>query len=301
MSPTILFSQDYPDCVVLEIEDDEQILGLPNFCTDITNYIPDPTNGYENSPIRTLKISLHFFRKSDGTGIYQPEGIDTIHQFFDWLKDHYHNMHPPTLPVSPPAQEIGESRISFELMGIYFHDDDYVYDFPLDFYNSYPYDHYGINKESEINVFFFRQSNYTSGAGVAGPGWVNLRNENYDSWASSQLLAHEFGHFMGLFHTGRCQGSLCVDDDLDDTYTPDCNLDWKECDALLNPVCDCCSGSGISNNTMGYNKCRSYFSPKQMGIMHRELLHNNAKSKFCTFSDYNPLNSITINEDESDL
>ncbi|MFN3874300.1 MAG: hypothetical protein ACK4L7_00105 [Flavobacteriales bacterium] len=45
----------------------------------------------------------------------------------------YNDIQPPTLPVSPAAQEIPDCRVRFVLYGIYYHDDDarYTYRYNL--------------------------------------------------------------------------------------------------------------------------------------------------------------------------
>lgn len=81
-------------------------------------------------------------------------------------------------------------------------------------------------------------------------------------WANMQLLAHELGHTIGLPHTFPGNAG-CGDDMFDDTYFPNENRDWKDC-GINETYAQCGGGVGISNNIMGYNKCRSYPSCREI-------------------------------------
>ncbi len=89
-------------------------------------------------------------------------------------------------------------------------------------------------------------------------------NNNVSQWSNlwmqmGELLAHELGHTLGLSHS------------------------WVDCGTSIPDIIPCpnninwCSPDGPSitppclNNTMGYSSLRRWFSPKQIGRMHRNL------------------------------
>ncbi|MDR0970172.1 MAG: hypothetical protein LBM67_06520, partial [Lentimicrobiaceae bacterium] len=245
-------------------------------CNDFTKYIPN-----DLTPRLNVKINYHFFRKNDGTGIYQPVvDSSSIEQMTTWVNNIYRNLEPPTIPATIPTDTLYDSKISFIVKGIYYHDNS-------DFYEGYKrncssvfYNGYGINKTSEINIFFATDSGYSIGVGCGAPNHITMLNCNISSYATAQLLAHELGHSLGLDHPWYQQ--------FDDTFYPDNNTEWLPC-----------NNSTISNNIMGYNTCRRYFSPKQIGYMHFLLLKDKNRFKYvdCII---NPTNdSIVISSNKT--
>ena len=73
-----------------------------------------------------------------------------------------------------------------------------------------------------------------------------LENGRY---ATAQLTAHELGHCIGLRHTNTPQFS---------------DLPRKDKFGWVN-----CNSKDVSNNIMGYNLCRNYLSPMQIGHIHQ--------------------------------
>ncbi|HMW10993.1 MAG: T9SS type A sorting domain-containing protein [Bacteroidetes bacterium] len=296
------------------------MVSQPPSCTNYVNYEPDPTNNYQNTPVITFKINFHFFRKTSGWGIIQPSPAWTsqMQAFVATMSSMYQNIGPPTLPVAPPAQNINDSRIRFELKGIYFHDNDNYY-YGTEWCGSSYYNAWGINKCNEINVFWY----YTGGGhGGCGPyGYVNFRMDslsnpaNTFTWAWAQVLAHELGHSAGgLSHTyGGCNQFGCCtafpacvpcgDDQFTDTYAPDCNLAWTGCSTNFIGSNNCAGCTyQVSNNIMGYNICRNYLSPMQMGYFHMNANTANPSyntTRFLTYCDYDPANSITVNSSQT--
>lgn len=119
--------------------------------------------------------------------------------------------------------------------------------------------------------------------------------------AGNDLLAHEIGHQLGLSHTfGSCTNGTCGrGTSTADTYVPDCNQGWEPCGPDVSWVSssDCVVvGAGISNNIMGYNRCRNYLSPLQMDYVYR-ITSNFTQYRqpfvLCTPSVFNPTIHIT--------
>jgi hypothetical protein len=100
---------------------------------------------------------------------------------------------------------------------------------------------------------FYTGSSMKNAAFGCGPSPFYLNVSNYlkgGEWANAQLSAHELGHCLGLSHTDNPQFP-----DLPKTD----KFGFIDCDSIA-----------VSNNIMGYNKCRRYLSPLQIAHVHRE-------------------------------
>tara|TARA_B100000768_G_scaffold42469_1_gene41326 strand:+ start:3319 stop:4662 length:1344 start_codon:yes stop_codon:yes gene_type:complete len=105
------------------------------------------------------------------------------------------------------------------------------------------------NKEF-LHVFYTGSSSPVPAFGCGpSPFYLNvskfLKNGRY---ATAQLTAHELGHCIGLRHTNTPQFS---------------DLPRKDKFGWIN-----CNSNNVSNNIMGYNLCRNYLSPMQIGHVH---------------------------------
>ncbi|MFN3917388.1 MAG: hypothetical protein ACK4K0_06570 [Flavobacteriales bacterium] len=129
--------------------------------------------------------------------------------------------------------------------------------------NCYPdlWQKYTDSDSSAIHIFLTGSDVYNGAFGCGpSPYYLNFTNMSPPgTYPTAQLLAHEIGHCLGLFHTDRPQF-----DDLPKT----------------DRFCSCsCNEEGVSNNIMGYNLCRRYLSPKQVGHIHRAYNTEPAKIK----------------------
>lgn len=119
--------------------------------------------------------------------------------------------------------------------------------------STYNFDTYGRNIPYALNIFLTKStiSNIVFGCGPS-KNYLNLSNVykgNY--WVCAQLMAHEAGHCLGLSHTNSPQFPDLPRND---------KFGWIPCDTI-----------SVSNNIMGYNVCRNYLSPMQIGNVHRSF------------------------------
>ena len=129
------------------------------------------------------------------------------------------------------------------------------------------------NKEY-LHVFYTGSSSAVPAFGCGpSPFYLNvskfLENGRY---ATAQLTAHELGHCVGLRHTNTPQFS---------------DLPRKDKFGWIN-----CNFNDVSNNIMGYNLCRNYLSPMQIGHIHYRYSSVNELSQ--TTNNVMPNNSKII-------
>ena len=113
------------------------------------------------------------------------------------------------------------------------------------------------HKDKTAIHLFFTGSDYCPSPQGCGPSpyYLNMTNiTNGGQFANAQLVAHELGHCIGLYHTNTRQ----FDDYVKERSSFDPN----------------------SNNIMGYNYYRRYLSPKQLAHIHR--LYNCDETRMTT-------------------
>ena len=126
---------------------------------------------------------------------------------------------------------------------------------------------YGMQNKKALHIFITGSSLDNHVAFGCGPSYLFLNLTNLwpkSNWADAQITAHELGHCMGLSHTDYPQ--------FDDLPKKD-KFGWIDCDTFE-----------VSNNIMGYNKCRNYLSPKQIAYIHK--LYSSDKDRMLTTLNY---------------
>lgn len=291
---TDLLAQDF-DCATPD-EEEAAMMGGGGGCSDQSMYIPDGSNNYQNTPSLVFRLNYHFIRPSDGSGPFTGDMTPIVTSEVAGMNWFYGDIDLPTLPVTPAAPYIEDSRVRFVLDGIYYHDDDLRYQHYLNAtgYLAIPLrNEFGVNITTVINIFYYQNNANPSSYGIGYMDVVGMHN-CFPSSAHG-LLAHELGHSIGLSHTFSCGSTTCFDDGISDTYHPDCNTGWVSCGVNQNwhnPGPNGCTlqGTGVSNNIMGYNSCRKYLSPMQMGRIHYGSITNPTRRMYvkCTPDAFNP-------------
>jgi hypothetical protein len=248
-------------------------------------------------PVMTLRVNAHIVRHPGKKDEFSDDSvhIKLLRRFFGTMEESghhtlnfapYSHVLPSNIPLTDslgkPLPVLKDTRIRFRLMGVYFHNDSFSVDLNgTNRCDNYLYTRYGVNKDSEINIFFIRNKDGKSGG--CGPGFINIDGAeklylNPDAeYATKLTIAHELGHVLGLPHTAHWSGPcpVAASDPFDDTIYPDAS-----CFCPAGTVFSCPSGQVVtSNNVMGYNQDRIYFSPKQIARMHYTIVHgSNAAS-----------------------
>ena len=140
----------------------------------------------------------------------------------------------------------------------------------------YIWEKYANKDQNYIHVFCTGSSlsNVAFGCGPA-PYFLNISNLiKGGGWGNAQLIAHELGHTIGLNHTNYPQ--------FDDLPKKD-KFGFIPCDSLQ-----------TSNNIMGYNQCRRYLSPKQIGFVHKKYTVEEDRIRLTTANEYDATQTHVI-------
>ncbi len=217
-----------------------------------------------------------------------PVHVDYVNQIFNRLNELYSYCNVMFCNCSYQNQlnYIRDSRIRFELVGIYYHRDDIGYiNGDGTYYNSYCYQNYAICKDEVLNVFFCQTLGSTSGYGP--PSHIMMLNQysEYQQnptgyWGAGNLLGHEAGHVFSLLHSWETK---TVYDDI-------CQSEYNTHNFCLSPEGDC----KCVNNMMSYARISDFISPKQMAAMHRALTFNSVSKYLKT--DFDPAQNVVITQ-----
>jgi len=135
---------------------------------------------------------------------------------------------------------------------------------------------YTNSDKTAIHIFYTGSSRLDNAFGCGpSPFFLNVSNLLLGGeYAAAQLSAHELGHCLGLRHTNYPQFDDLPGDD---------KFGWIPC-----------NNSNTSNNIMGYNTCRNYLSPKQIGFIHKRYTADSMFIKTTMANVYDTSFSIEI-------
>ncbi|MGB3949241.1 MAG: M43 family zinc metalloprotease [Bacteroidia bacterium] len=251
----------------------------------IETYIPD-----ENTAIKHIRIAVNVFV---GAGTMQASDSTkkAIEQMVYWINEFYANVDSPSYAISG-VPWIKDTKIRFDLDDrIYFYENSKLHNSTsINILEKYIA---GIDKSrlNNLNIYITdagKSSPYSISpfpdfmGGLSGshPTSMDGNMGLYIStkrifYANAQTLAHEIAHSLDLLHTYEpsCCHETCDDSnpeymyDLFGTNPPDYCWERGHFGCEITPGENTCT-----NNIMGGNNLvRYYFSPMQIGKMHRAL------------------------------
>lgn len=267
-----------------------------------------------NTPVKTIKVALHFFQKTDGSNMWQNNAFTatTFAGVFNTLNNTHAHTAAPSWPVNAPVQ-IEDAKIRYEVTAMYFYQSDVLNSAwsPNDFesavmavdpsrLNSLPiYFTAGTHPQGASGLAIFPQTY------LAMNSYVVMYN-NGSNGSGGGTIDHELGHCLDLQHTYDSDvlshGSTEYLSDIFgvswSTYCgPPANTscyhqgswNWDPYDHVAHPY--------ATNNLMGGCLINNWVSPLQMGKIHRALAIKNIRKyvKEMTSESNYPLN-ITASE-----
>lgn len=251
-----------------------------------------------NTPIKTIKIALHFFQKADGSNMWQNNAF-TITNFnlaVNWLNHRREFTDAPSSPIAG-VPFIADVRIRYELTGIYFYQDNALNASSNTNQLESAVMAADPNRLNSIPIYFTTGSYIGASAFATIPSYQNRTASasvvifgDGSNGVPSNTIDHELGHCLGLFHT--YQTGCCPETNnmTDPEYLSDVfDVSWNNyCSPPVNTACyhlggwnwdpyDHVTNPYSTNNLMGACLYMGYVSPMQMGKMHRTLSTSNVR------------------------
>lgn len=138
---------------------------------------------------------------------------------------------------------------------------------------------YTNSDKNALHVFYTGSSSVKTSFGCGpSPFFLNVSNiDQKQGYAVALLSGHELGHCLGLNHTNYPQFSDLPKKD---------KFGWIDCNK-----------ANTSNNIMGYNKCRRYLSPLQVGHLHKRYTTDTMLIKTTTANEYDTSYNVEVWQD----
>jgi hypothetical protein len=135
---------------------------------------------------------------------------------------------------------------------------------------------YTKSDKNALHIFYTGSSRVKSSFGCGpSPFFLNVSNiDQKQGYAVALLSGHELGHCLGLNHTDYPQFSDLPKND---------KFGWIDCNS-----------ENTSNNIMGYNKCRRYLSPLQVGHLHKRYTTDTILIKTTTANEYDTSYNVEV-------
>lgn len=327
---TVLIQQSYAQCVLLPQNSnvskskDLRIESVETFsCANAsTSYttkwgtlnfnIPTSTTA-----IKTIPVNFNIFQDNSGGNGYADDSATRARlvQIADWVNGHFQSNDTPSDPI-PGVPFIADSRIRFELVGIYYYqnsvanmyDLNHIQDLLTIINNTDP------NRMKQINICFTQGGSSPYGATNLpdfsdfnfNQGVIIMDGLHAGDWAMGGTIAHELGHCLNLKHTysqdpetNMFSDPFFMDDLFNAVITPGCTTSgafacYQDGGWNTNPYA---SGNTATNNLMGGTQASWYKTPKQMGKMHHALALSSVR-KYVKGDSYSST-PITVTSNET--
>lgn len=322
--PLNALTQEYNECWTSEPDTSSSNRSLYEWGTSC--YYLDEFKLDANTTEKIVRVNFHIIQDENGNNNFTESDTDLLTQIFETgvNNNRYINNAAHSDPM-PGVQDTNITKVRFQLMDIHFHQDPVYWDYSnfeepgggmLDDEMKRLYilnENFGVNLNSEINIYFVENTSYDIPGGriqffpddIGSKFKQGVYLENF--YANSQdhdfgeILAHELGHHLGLYHPyNGGDGSNCDEpnsgDDLEDTWCPDAGGVGDDefnvgCNPYSSPTDNC------TNNIMAYSNHKTYHSPLQIAVMHYTLTATSA-SRFLIPSSYPPLGDVIISGSE---
>lgn len=133
--------------------------------------------------------------------------------------------------------------------------------------------------KNALHIFFTGSSmNFSCFGCGPSPYFLNVSNLVLGGgYAIAQLSGHELGHCIGLSHTNFPQFA---------------DLPAKDKFGIID-----CNSTETSNNILGYNTCRNYLSPMQVGYVHKRYSTDSSLIRTTTANEYDTAYNVEVWDD----
>lgn len=270
----------------------------------------------DSYPLHTIRVNIHVIQDSLGQGNFTiVDSIGDNAPGWYWLKGLVEDaskrmgeLHQMNMPTTSP--HIKDSRIRFEVVGVYAWQNQALYDLHTarpnsgnamyDFIMEQDIEH----KEDALQLFIAGANNRDGGkiasrgiaSGAPDKRWTVLFNyhtlslKNRQYWPAT-LIAHEIGHNLGLRHTWN-QNDRCDDTPMN-PYHRDRSATSFQCWALNEPANGKCDEiEKCSNNMMDYNAYQNALTECQVAQIHYNIYRNRGNLQDIIYTSDKTTNQI---------